>query len=65
MAMTFELKRDAEGNVTHIIIDSKYEVRGKDGKVYNPRFANSEMTEYPDYLKGKVVKQIIDVVWKS
>jgi len=65
MAMTFELKRNEEGEITHIIIDGKYEVRGRDGKVYNPRFANVEMTEYPDYLKEKQVKQIINSVWKS
>ena len=63
--MTFELKRNDEGKITHIIIDGKYEVRGRDGKVYNPRFANVEMTEYPDYLKEKQVKQIINSVWKS
>ena len=65
MAMTFELKRNADGIVTRIIIDGEYEVRGKDGKVYNPRFANVEMTDYPPYLKEKQVKQMIDAVWKS
>lgn len=65
MSTTIKLNKNAQGIVTSIIINGKYEVKS-DGKVYSPKFFHSELKEYPsDEVFTKEVKSLMKSIWKS
>jgi hypothetical protein len=63
MAITIKILK--KGEITSsIVIDDLYEIRGLDGKVYNVKFVNKELIDYPSYIDSNDIKNLIKAIWK-
>tara|TARA_B100001059_G_C17725669_1_gene523275 strand:+ start:639 stop:863 length:225 start_codon:yes stop_codon:yes gene_type:complete len=49
-------------NIKAILINDKYEYRGND-KLYDVRYANKELTDYPDWLKNSEIQKMLKDMW--
>jgi len=53
---------DTTHKVKSVIVNDKYEMRG-DGKVYDVKYADKEMKDYPSWLKEPQMVELINGVF--
>lgn len=58
------IRDEKNNNIKAILINDKYEYRG-DNKIYDVRYANKELTNYPDWLKNSEIQKMLSNMWES
>lgn len=58
------IRDEKNNNIKAILINDKYEYRGDD-KIYDVRYANKELTNYPDWLKNYEIQRMLSDMWQS
>ena len=58
------IRDEKNNNIKAILINDKYEYRG-DNKMYDVRYANKELTNYPDWLKNSEIQKMLSNMWES
>lgn len=53
---------DTTQHIKSVIVNDKYEIRG-DGKVYDVRFSDKEMKDFPSWLKTPQMVELISGVF--
>jgi len=58
------IRDEKNTNIKGILINDKYEYRGDD-KIYDVRYANKELTNYPDWLKNSEIQKMLSDMWET
>jgi len=65
MRTTLKVLRDETSHkIKSVIVNDKYEFRG-DKKVYDVRYKDKELIDYPKWLKEPQMMELIKSIWKS
>lgn len=59
-----KLCTDSKGEYTHILLNDKYELR-RDGKVYDPRFKDKRLFDYPSFIDNDKIQNVLRALWVS